>query len=353
MIPENKKIAILHPNMNKVWWAIKMMIFLWNFLVKKWNDVKFYTSSYDKDLFKNIDFEVIVSNKIFISYHIRKSDYLIIWNSPMQFVWVFSKIFFFSKAKILWWHHHYPWYYSKNKGFIMFLKRFLEKSFLRFIDLLIWNSFYIQQALLEIYKKNVKILNPVVDEEFLYYKNKDKDKIFESNTIITYSRWVEWKNIKQIFDTYEFLTKYFKDLKLLVWWEWEELKYYKNKYKNKKNISFLGFLNKKQIISNLEKSNVFLFPSKIDSFWISVLESIFIWVPVVCFDEKWVKEIVQNKQNWYLVLSKKEFNKKTLKILNNKELNKKLWKWCVKTRKIFSYQRFEKQLEEIFLEIRG
>lgn len=352
MIPTNKKIAILHPNVDKVWWAIKMMIFLWNFLKKKWNEVCFYTTSYDEKIFwQEINFELRVLSKIKISYHIRKSDFIIVWNSPMQFVWVFSKIFFLSRAKILWWHHHYPWYYWENKGFIIFLKRFLEKKSLYFIDLLVWNSFYIKKSLLEIYKKDVKILNPVVDKEFLLYKNKNKS--FESKTIISYSRWVKWKNVKQIFDTYEFLKNNFQNLKLLIWWEGEELNFYKTKYKGNKNVIFLWFLDKNLIISNLEKSNLFLFSSKIDSFGISVLESIFLWVPVVCFDEKWVTDIVQNGHNWYLVSSSEEFNEKSLKILKDEDLNFKLHIWCLETRKNFTYQRFEDQLEKIFLEIRG
>ncbi len=352
MIPKNKKIAILHPYMNNIWWAVKMMIFLWNFLQGKWNEVCFYTTYFDKELFKNfLQIEVKVLSKFKISYQIRKYDYIIIWNSPMQFVWVLSKILFLSKAKILWWHHHYPWYYSENKGFQIFLKKYLEKFSLKFIDLLIWNSFYIVESLKKIYKREVWILNPVVDKEFIFYKN--KNLAFDSKTLITYWRWVKWKNVKQIFDTYEFLKNNFQNLKLLIWWEGEELKFYKEKYKGNKKIKFLWLVNKKSIIYNLEQSNVFLFPSKIDSFWISALESIFVWIPVIAFNEKWVVEIVQNWQNWYLVSDSLEFSLKVLEVLNDKNKNIELSRWCIKTRENFTYSRFEGQLENIFFKIRG
>ena len=353
MIPKDKKIALLHPKVDTIWWAVKMMIFLWNFLKDKWNEVYFFTSSYDKDLFsKDISFPVrVIKNKIKISFEIRKYDFIIIWNSPMQFVWVLSKILFLSKAKILWWHHHYPWYYSENKGFQIFLKKYLEKFSLKFIDLLIWNSFYIVESLKKIYKREVWILNPVVDKEFIFYKN--KNLAFDSKTLITYWRWVKWKNVKQIFDTYEFLKNNFQNLKLLIWWEGEELKFYKEKYKGNKKIKFLWLVNKKSIIYNLEQSNVFLFPSKIDSFWISVLESIFVWIPVIAFNEKWVVEIVQNWQNWYLVSDSLEFSLKVLEVLNDKNKNIELSRWCIKTRENFTYSRFEGQLENIFFKIRG
>lgn len=353
MIPKNKKIAILHPSVTTVWWAVKMMIFLANFLKEKWNDVCFYTCSYDKTNFEGqISFQIKIQKKIKISYEIRKADYIIVWNSPMQFVWVFSKIFFFSKAKIIWWHHHYPWYYSENKGFNIFLKKYLEKFCLKFIDLLVWNSFFIQNSIKEIYNIDSLILNPVVDKEFLIYKNK-KLNFSQQKTLLTYSRWVKWKNAKQIFDTYEFLKNNFQNLKLFIWWEGEELKFYKTKYKGNKNIEFLWQLNKDSIISYLEKSNLFLFPSKIDSFWISALESIFIWVPVVAFNKKWVVEIIKNWYNWFLVENDSEFNRKIFEVLNDEKINLSLSEWCIETRKKFSYQRFEKQLENIFLKLRG
>ena len=103
----------------------------------------------------------------------------------------------------------------------------------------------------------------------------------------------------------------------------------------------------------MEKSNLFLFPSGIDSFWISALEAMFVWIPVVAFDKKWVREIVQNWRNWYLVSSSQEFSEKTLEILSEKNKNIKLSTWAIKTREKFTIDRFEKQLEDIFLEIKG
>lgn len=351
MIPNNKKIAILHPSVSTMWWAVKMMIFLWNFLKEKWNDVVFFTTSFDEKKFQNINFEIKVYSKIKISYFIKDFDYIFIWNSPMQFVWVFSKIFFKSKAKIVWWHHHFPWYYSENKGFIIFLKKYLEKFSLKFIDLLVWNSIYIEKSLIKIFSRDVEILNPIVDEEFLQYKNNSHD--FSSKTLISYGRRVKWKNAKQIFDTYEFLINNFQNPKLLIWWEWDELSFYKEKYKCNKNIVFLWELDKFSIIKYLEQSNVFLFPSRIDSFWISALEAVFVLIPVIAFNEKWIVDIVQNRHNWLLVTTSKEFSQKTLEILKDKKLNEKLSLWCIKTKENFTYQRFESQLEKIFLKIRG
>ena len=323
------------------------MIYLSNLLNEKWNDISFYTFSYNKDLFsREIWFKVNSFNFIRIAYSIRKSDYIIIWNSPMHFVWVISKLFFFSNAKIIWWHHHYPWYYSKTTNVFILLKRYLEKFSIKFIDKIISNSIYLKKSLEKIYKIKTEILYPVMDKEFLEYKYKNKN--FDSNIIFTYSRWVEWKNLKQIFNTYDFLKDKVLNLKLMIWWVWEDLEYYKDKYKKDHGVLFLWLLDQKSIIANLQLSNVFLFPSKIDSFGITVLESMSIWVPVVAFNINWVRELIEDNVNWFLVNSENDFSEKVFSILDNQQLNKNLSNNCLNITNRFSDLEFERQLENIF-----
>lgn len=326
-----------------------MMIFLWNFLKEKQNEVKFFTFNYNKDLFwKDINFEIETWNSLQISYKIRKFDYIFIWNSPMQFVWVLSKLLFFTKAKLIWWHHHYPWYYTENTGFLIFLKKFLEKRILKFIDTLVANSIYIQKSAEKIYNHKFKLLYPVLDEKFLNYKNyKISDK---PNTIFSYARWSSGKNLEQIFQTYDYLKPQIKDLKIIIWWIWEELDFYKSKYKFDDRVKFLGLLDTESIITNLEKSKVFLFTSKIDSFWLVVLEAMSIWVPVVSSSLTWTKEIITNGQNWFLSNSKQDFQEKVLSLLNNKDLYEKIRTETISIKKQFSHYNFEKQLDSVFLE---
>ena len=363
MVPTNKQIAVLHPFINNKWWAVNMMIYLSTFLSKNNNNVSLYTFSYDRLIFP-LDLEVVFfkNSKLVsffkIAYQIRNCDYIIIWNSPMQFVWVFSKIFFASKAKLIWWHHHYPWYYSQNANVFVLLKRLLEKIFIKKIDSVIVNSKYLQSSIKDIYEIDSKILYPVLDNQFLSYEKTsllnslplsgERGFNIEDNIIFTYGRWWEWKNIDLVFNVYDNLKNKSRDLVLIVWWEWEKLNYYKDKYKNEKSIKFLWMVDKTQIIENLEKSSLFLFPSKIDSFWLVILESMSIWVPVVSFNIAWAKEIIKNWISGYLVDSDDEFIEKTYKVLNNSELRQNLSIEAVKTAKTFSEDTFYKNLSDIF-----
>lgn len=348
MIPTNKNVAVLHPYLDKKWWASSMMIYLSIFLQNKNNNVNQYSFSRNNSKILSV---------IKIAYVIRKCDYIIIWNSPMQFVWVLSKLLFRSKAKLIWWHHHYPWYYSQNTNVYIKLKRFFEKWVIKSIDSVIANSKYLQDSIKDIYKIDSKILYPVLDDKFLNYNKNSNLEFFLPNgergckkivkTIFSYWRWVEGKNLEMIFNTYDDLKNKIPNLVLKIWWEWNDIFKYKNKYKENKNIIFLWKVDISQIIENLEQSNLFLFPSKIDSFWLVIIESMSIWVPVISYNLSWAKEIVNNWVNWYLVNSDFEFIKRSYEILSNSSLEKNLSIEALKTSTIFTNKTFEKQLSEI------
>ena len=361
MIPTNKKISVLHPFVKERWWAVKMMIFLSEFLKNKNNDVNFFCFSYEKQKFKDLEINFKINSFYYwkiskilslflIAYKIRKSDYIFVWNSPMHFVWVISKILFLSSAKIIWWNHHFPWYYNTNTKIIKF-KRFFEKLFLKKVDIIISNSKYLKTELERIFSRQVLILNPVLDKEFLLYKGKrEVDKL--DNILFSYSRWVEWKNISLLFQTYDNLKDKINNLKLIIWGSGEELIPFEKKYKSDKNIIFLWVINKKQIIDNLEKSKVFLFPSQIDSFWIVVTEAMSIWTPVISFSSPWVFEIISNEQNSFITDNKKKFISYTYNILKKNFLNKKISDNAKNIFKKYDGWNFENNLDKIFLKLK-
>ena len=87
----------------------------------------------------------------------------------MHFIGVLSKILFRAKFKLIWWNHHFPWYYEKKHNtFLISLKKFLEKFSIKYIDVLVANSLYIKESLLDIFgqSRQIKILHPVVSSIF-------------------------------------------------------------------------------------------------------------------------------------------------------------------------------------------
>jgi len=352
MIPKNKKVAVLHPRVFEVWWAVSMMIYLSSILSSQ-NELVFYTSAFKKDNFRDINFPLKVIcprfkflSYLIIAYKIRNSDFIFAWNSPMHFVWVLSKLVFRSKAKLYWWNHHYPWYYEKKHSLSVLVKRFLEKFAVFYIDELISNSLYLKTALQDIFPySSISILYPRLREVF--YKTdfaldqKSKTKVF------TYSRWVKWKNIDLIFEAFDKLkTRY--DFELSIWWIGEELEIALQNRVFDKNIKLLWLLDDVKIIENLKQSSIFLFPSQIDSFGMVALESMFAWVPVVWFDYGWIKEFVRNGENWFLINSRDDFIDKFETLLQDDDLRNTFAKSCLDmTKRDFASDLFEKQLSKI------
>lgn len=357
MIPVNKHIAVLHPYVNKVWWAVKMMIYLSNYLDVK-NILVFYTFSYDKIAFKDEKISFKIKSFFWkwffkylaffiIAFKIRKSDIIIVWNSPMHFVWVLSKKLFLSKAKIIWWNHHYPWYYGSNTNTFIRLKKYIESSFLKEIDVIVANSKSVKLFIDNAWGINSKILYPMLDNEF--FENKNKINNDTKNVIFTYGRRVEWKNIQLIFKTYEALKDKIKNTILIVWWEWNELNKYLKEYKNNPNVKIVWRnLSKEEILANLSKAKIFLFPSLIDSFWIVKIEAMSTWTPIICLGNVKNEEIVKNNINWYCVETEKDFIEKCQLLLTNSKLRQNLSINAISTSKLFSISNFEESLEDIF-----
>jgi hypothetical protein len=75
------------------------------------------------------------------------------------------------------------------------LKRYLEKCFIKYIDILVANTEYLHEELKKTYSQNKNksfILYPTVDTIFYdelnsYYKRNDKSQV----NLFAYSRWVK------------------------------------------------------------------------------------------------------------------------------------------------------------------
>ena len=321
------------------------------------NNVVFYTTIFNQSNFDcKFNFSIYEISSRFkiisflkIAYKIKDYDIVFVWNSPMHFVWVLSKILFRAKFKLIWWNHHFPWYYEKKHNtFLISLKKFLEKFSIKYIDVLVANSLYIKRSLLDIFgqSRQIKILHPVVSSIFTStsgIQSRQNKKI----RLFTYSRWVSGKNINLIFKLFDTLNKKY-DFDLIVWWEGNQLKKYIKDYSKFSNIKFLGNISENEILENAKKSDIFLFPSQIDSFWLSILEMMFLSLPIVWLNYWWVFELIDNWKNGFLCNSDLKFIQKTEELINNTTLRKKMWTNSFNiARSNFSSNNFIRELDEI------
>lgn len=353
-----KNISILHPQIKVVGWAMKQMMHLAEYFSKD-NKVSFYSFLWNPD-FKSQNDSFSISSSFssyplkflsffIIAWQIRKSDYIICGNSPMHFVAGISRIFFWSSAKIIWWHHHYPWYFQDNTGIKTYFKKIIERYFVWKVDTIVWNSRFLQKELIQIYEREVKLLYPYIDD--LYFENNITiQRDWKTKTIFTAWRWEDWKWLSDIFKTYEVLKNKF-DIALYIWWVWTHTDIYENKYSQNKNIKFLWELSQIEMKRQFEKSDIFLFPSRIDSFGMVIIESLLSWTPVISYDLWEAQYIIEDWINWFKVKTLDDFAKTIQNILNDEDVLNNISKNSKKSVvSNYSMKHFEKQLVKIIFE---
>ena len=356
MIPTNTRIAVLHPQIKVLGGAMKQMTHLAKYLAKH-NHVTFFSFETSKEIFSTEDSVTINSlfwkyplkifSFVYGAYKIKDSDYIFVWNSPMHFLAVLSKILFFSKSKIIWWHHHVPWYYWKRTGKKIYFKKIIEKLLLPYVDIIVWNSRFLQEYIQEIFNRDVLLLSPLIDSE--YYDSNIEIKIpQEEKVLFAMSRWEKWKGIQDVFSVYEKLKKDFK-LKLIVAGQWTELWAFEEKYKNDWKIEFVWKTNVSQNIQYFEQSDLFLFPSRIDSFGMTIVESLLCNTPVLAYSEWEASHLINNWENGYAVKNLEDLVSVSYKILKDDilyaRLSQKSKKSIVSN---YNVRHFESQLSTIF-----
>lgn len=326
----DKQISILHPQLETFWWAMKQMLYIASYFSET-NDVKFFTFLWNKELSRqNNGFSIKNSFSSYplkflsffiIAWQIRKSDYILIWNSPMHFVAVISKILFRSQAILIWWHHHYPWYYEKNAGTLTFFKKIIERLCVQQIDSIVWNSRFLQNELKNIYKREVDILYPRINDIY-YVVPKEKD-LWEVLNILCIWRW-EQEKWSHLISTILKNISFNINIEISIVWEWSDLGRMKDEAKASTKIYFLWFLNEEEVLEQFQKADLLLFPSQNDSFGMVIVESLLSWVPVLAFNKWEAKNIIQDWSNGILCNTEEEFITRFQKLIKDKNLIQKM-----------------------------
>lgn len=372
----SKNIAILHPHVSIKWWAIKTLLYIANFLQDE-NEVHFFTLQKNTnicfpELSEKINIEtpgffeipgLKMFNLLFISWQIRKYDVIIAGNSPMHFVSVLAK--FFNKItfcknnlKIIRFIQNIPFYYVDNKNPGVFektpgliIKKFLEKNIIKYLDIIVSNSSFIQNKIKEIFSLNSTIIYPPVDTDFFMLS---KTPGFKKSTpglefkIFTYSRLVKGKNIELAIKTFFNLSKKYPELKLYIWWDGEERNKLEKMACGNPNIIFLWELNWYEIRQYLSLSSIFLFTSVIDAFGLSITEAMSMWVPVVSLALWWAPDIIDSSVNWFLASDENDFIDKTRILLENEALRLEFAnKWKILVESKFSLTSMKRQVLDL------
>jgi glycosyltransferase involved in cell wall biosynthesis len=188
-----------------------------------------------------------------------------------------------------------------NKPFTAAAKSFIKKEYKDF-DLIISPSKFIEKYLKNLDMKNTVTVHLGIDTDIFSYKKKDdlirkKYNLPQNKIILVYAgRLSSDKNVLNIAEVYNILS-YFRPEKyhlLLIGSGHLEEKLLK---KIKGSFTYLGYVrNKIEYCKLLSSCDIFITPSKIETFGLAIVEAQACGLPVVAYKEGAIPEVVYKKE---------------------------------------------------------
>lgn len=285
-----KKVAFISPVWE--WWPKTLYRDLVELLNEKYPEYEYFLVSSAKEWIKlhflNKNYDLIISSVPFF-WKPPKCVYII------EQHWLYrNDRWFTSISKILCWFYPYNNLFSK---ILLFPSEFLKKYY---------NSKHKNQKV---------ILNfssfPIIKNETKSLENKDEINLL---TITWFSFYDKAIGVLDIFEKLE-KVNINKKINFFICWDWIFLSEIKEKLNNyiissNINIVFLWKLDKNQLFEILKKSDIFLYSTYQDTFWISIIEAMSFGLPIILnnyelFNELYDDEFIsKNNANFVNKLEK-------------------------------------------------
>jgi len=257
----------------------------------------------------------------------------------------------------------------RKKHLVMIHDVFLQKGYYKslpvwkqkigkIVELFLLNSRFIltpsettKKDILEVKKnKSSKIFVVPNGIEISKYKCDKKENIG-----VYVGRLVFYKNVDFLIRMIRFVVNREKEFKLIIIGsgpELEKLKRLSKSYGVEKNVIFKGNISEEEKLELLSKAKLFLFPSSLEGFGISVIEAMACGDVVIVNDVEPLNKVVKDSKNGFaLPLSEKKWAIQILKILRNEKLRKVIEKNAIKTARKYDIKKTSKQVEKIYKSI--
>ncbi len=246
------------------------------------NPIKFFLELFSIRKLINGKFDLVIINNPLASFYTRLALIL-------------------SNQKIMYFVHGYRFHSSERnfKNFIFYyVERFLSKNTNYYININKEDYFITSKYFKKKKNEILKLPSVGVDlNKLKKYKNKSKNKKFIIGVIAAYR---DDKGYIELIKISEFLQKNKLNVQINCYGYDDSRKY--QKIINKKKLKNI-FLNpfKNNIYHIFKKFDILCHLSKREGLPISILESLCLGVPVICFDIRGNKDLIKNNFNGFLI----------------------------------------------------
>ena len=283
----------------------------------------------------------------------KKADVIIDIENGIPFFTPFYSL----KPKIIIMHHvHQDVFFKELPSFIAWIPYLLERYIMklayrniRFVAVSGTTKSEMKKRLGISSNVNV-IYNGLEHTHFITNAKKSKKP-----TIIYFGRLMRYKRIDLLIDLFPKILEKLPNAELHIAGTGvveNELKLKVKNMKLNKKIIFHGFVDDLKKVSLLKNSWVFVNPSSLEGWGVTVIEANALGVPAIAFNVPGLSEAIRNNETGYLVKDNDEMINKIILILKDKKLRNKLGNNALNWSKNFSWDKSANETLKILEEIR-
>ncbi|GIU70307.1 MAG: LPS biosynthesis protein [Candidatus Woesearchaeota archaeon] len=358
------KIAEIARGYNPEKGGIGKHIYLFTEKLKKRHNINIYSNiNYDD---RTIKVKEIFTIPISLLFQLLKSDKEIYHVHGYQTFYplitvIAAKI---KKRKIIFTPHFHP--FGKKP---LFLRRIFDnivgKYVFKNVDLVIAITAYEKELLIKQFKiKNKKIIIIPNALDPIYIKTKkniDKEKTFKIKNnikkgynILYVGRYSKHKNLERLIHIFDNLNKKIKKINLLIIGSGnkKEEKYLLDLISNTKNnnIKLIGNVNKEDLITAYDISDIFVLPSSYEAFGIVLIEAMSRKCAVIASNVGGIPHILGYGKYGLLINTTEDISKNIKRLLKNKTLMNYYKNKSLKRALEFNIDNCSEKLEKILNE---
>jgi glycosyltransferase involved in cell wall biosynthesis len=147
-----------------------------------------------------------------------------------------------------------------------------------------------------------------------------------------------------------FISKWY-DIKFVIAWDWDDRDKLLDKIKNQSNIFYLWHIENMPDFYNI--LDLFVIPSYWEAMWLTEIESMATWKPVIASNVEALNEIIIDWYNWlfFNVKDSKNLSDKIVKLYDDKSLRETLIKNWLNEVKKYSLDNYLIEINKIYEEL--
>ena len=193
---------------------------------------------------------------------------------------------------------------------------------------------------------NIKIIYNGLDHK-KFHSTKKKSK---KPTILYFGRLMKYKRIDKLIEIFSKIVKLIPESELIIAGTGvveNELKEKTKKLRLENKIKFLGYVSDEQKSDIMKKSWLFINPSSMEGWGVTIIESNSLGTPAISFNVPGLKESIKNGKTGYIVNTDEEMIEKSIYVLKNKRVRNNLGRNAILWSKNFTWENTAKQTLEL------